>query len=347
MKKVVHVLFIILFIAPLLRAQPKALFYMTESPLSITSFLDHADKIDIIVPTWYHVDKEGMMWGGPDPLVLNTAKEDHVEVMPIVGLMDPSPKNFHEFLTNPNSVHEFIDALSRVCRINGYSGIQFDFENIDWSDSAAFGNLVSQAAAALHKNGYKLSIATIPNAPGYPGQTGFDYWLYSKWQGVYNLSRLAHSADMVCLMTYSQHTGYTPPGPVAGYPWTVENLDYALKFVPKDKLMLGIPTYGYHWFAGMPKDGEHGPNVVGQSISSQYAEQLAKSYEAKIQWDPFDKTSWFYFYRDNMREWVFYTNTRTFEARYDLVKKRGLEGFCSWVLGSEDPAIWTVLPSHH
>ena len=28
-------------------------------------------------------------------------------------------------------------------------------------------------------------------------------------------------------------------------------------------------------------------------------------------------------------------------------KQRGLEGFCSWVLGSEDPAIWTILPDRH
>jgi len=26
------------------------------------------------------------------------------------------------------------------------------------------------------------------------------------------------------------------------------------------------------------------------------------------------------------------------------VKDRGLEGFCSWVLGAEDPEIWKYLP---
>jgi spore germination protein YaaH len=29
------------------------------------------------------------------------------------------------------------------------------------------------------------------------------------------------------------------------------------------------------------------------------------------------------------------------------VQDRGLQGFCSWVLGTEDPAIWDFLPNRH
>lgn len=57
---------------------------------------------------------------------------------------------------------------------------------------------------------------------------------------------------LICLMTYDQHTRWTATGPVAGWTGTIANLDYALKFVPKEKLSLGIPLYGYHWFAGPP-----------------------------------------------------------------------------------------------
>jgi spore germination protein YaaH len=45
-----------------------------------------------------------------------------------------------------------------------------------------------------------------------------------------------------------------------------------------------------------------------------------------------------------MREWIFFTDLRTFKDRYELVQKNGLQGFCSWVLGEEDPAIWNFLP---
>jgi spore germination protein YaaH len=65
-----------------------------------------------------------------------------------------------------------------------------------------------------------------------------------------------------------------------------------------------------------------------------------------MEWDSTDRATWFYFYRADMREWIFFTDVRTFRERYTLVKERGLQGFCSWVLGTEDPAIWDLLPAH-
>ena len=35
---------------------------------------------------------------------------------------------------------------------------------------------------------------------------------------------------------------------------------------------------------------------------------------------------------------------RGFADRYNLAKEQHLQGICAWVLGEEDPAIWTVLP---
>jgi hypothetical protein len=71
-----------------LLAQPKALFYMIDNVNSVKSFTDHADKVDTLVPAWYSVDGNGLVWGGPNPDVLKTAAEHHVPVMPIVALMN-------------------------------------------------------------------------------------------------------------------------------------------------------------------------------------------------------------------------------------------------------------------
>jgi spore germination protein YaaH len=73
---------------------------------------------------------------------------------------------------------------------------------------------------------------------------------------------------------------------------------------------------------------------------------LAKAYGGHVEWDSTDRAAWFYFYRADMREWIFFTDARTFRERYTLVKERGLQGFCSWVLGTEDPGIWDLLPTH-
>jgi spore germination protein YaaH len=329
--------------------RPQALLYMTTRPDSVQSFLQHADKIDIVVPTWYSVDGSGLVWGGADPLVMQAAKRHHVAVMPIIVNSGGKPgfdqQSFHELAASPAARRHFVAALVEECRKNGYSGFQFDFENVLWTDRDALSSVVSEAADALHKAGFQLSIATVPNAPGYPGQGRFARWIYANWRGAYDLASLAQKVDLICLMTYDEHTAYTPPGPVAGFGWVVQNLDYALQSVPKEKLSLGIPLYGYRWYAGAPgKDNESAETAA--SVGGKDVQTLLDTYHPAVQWDATDKSAWFYFYQDQTREWVFYTDARTFQARLELARTRGLQGFCSWVLGQEDPGIWSQLPSH-
>ena len=328
---------------------PVALFYMTENPDSVRSFLAHSSKIGLLVPTWYTVDATGLVSGGPNPLVLEVAQKQHVPVMPII--VASGKDAFHALLENPVAQKAMIAALIRESKNNGYTGFQFDFEDITWTDRDALSALVKATADAMHAEGLKLSIATVPNMPGYPGKGGFAKWIYQDWRGAYDLAAIGQAVDLVCLMTYDQNTRWTAPGPVAGWEWTVANLDYALKFVPKEKLSLGIPLYGYHWYAGAPIEREDPetkrmvahPNATANYISEPDAELLAREYHGTIQWDQEDRTAWFYINRDQMREWVFFTDRRTFDERYKLVQQRGIEGFCSWVLGEEDPAVWEVL----
>jgi spore germination protein YaaH len=342
---------LLLFSPPFAKAQqPKALFYMTRESKSVQSFLAHADKIDILAPAWYSVDSDGLVSGGPNPLVLETAKQHHVPVMPLVVNADFSQDGFRKLLNNLQAKHQMIAQLVKACKDNGYVGFQLDFENVHWTDRDALSSVVSEIASAFHRERLQLSIATIPNAPGVPGETGFSAWIYQNWRGAYDLKALAQSVDLLCLMTYDQHTTWTVPGPVSGWAWTTGNLDYALKIVPPQKLSLGIPLYGYHWFAGTPtkpdeKSGDK-PNPSAEYIAADDAVDLVKAYGGHVEWDATDRSAWSYFYRADTREWIFFTDARTFQERYTLVKDRGLEGFCSWVLGMEDPGIWDFLPAH-
>jgi spore germination protein YaaH len=330
--------------------QPKSVFYLTREPKSVRSFLAHADKVDILSPAWYSVDSAGLLSGGPNPLVLETARQHHVPVMPLVVNDGFVQEDVHKLLLNISTRPQLFDALVQACKDNGYIGFQLDFENVNWTDRDLLSEFVREFANVFHKEHLQLSIATIPNAPGFPGETGFSAWIYQNWRGAFDLKAISQSVDFLCLMTYDQHTTWTVPGPVAGWSWTVGNLDYALKIVPPQKLALGIPLYGYHWFAGTPtkspdKSGDK-PNPSANYISTDDALDLARAYSGHLEWDPVDRSAWFYFYRDDLREWIFFTDARTFRERYALVNDRHLYGFASWVLGTEDSAIWDLLPAH-
>ncbi len=329
-------------------ARPYAVFYMDDSTAAAASFARHADKVDLLIPTWYEVDGDGLLSGGPNENVMQQAQHSGVDVMPIVALFDADV--FHDLATSRMAQTEMNAAMIRECKAHGYTGFQIDFEHLDWTDRDLLSALVARSAQTLHSAGLKLSIATIPNAPGYvTTKDGFEGWMFRQWRGVYDLAALSKSADWISLMTYDQHTRWTMPGPVGGWAWTVDNLKYALQFVPRDKLLLGIPLYGYHWYADAPaeSDGDETPNLTADQVGAEDAMEMAKTYRGgRVDWDADDHTPYFYFYRQQMREWVYFTNARAFADRVELTEQNGIKGFCAWVLGTEDPQIWTRLPNH-
>src|SRR5580700_11386828 len=112
-----------------LHARPVALFYLTDNPDSVRSFLAHEAKIDLLVPTWYSVDENGLVTGAPNRTVLDAAHRDGLPVMPILALF--GKKKFDDLAGKAEARGRMVEALLREAKLHGYSGFQFDFENID------------------------------------------------------------------------------------------------------------------------------------------------------------------------------------------------------------------------
>ena len=323
---------------------PKTLFYMTDHPDSVRDFMQNQAKIDIIVPTWYGVNSAGLVYGEADPLVMQVVKQRHMTLFPIVAMFDKA--GAHNLVGSEKAQDLMIASLIAACKRNGYDGFQLDLENIGYPDRDAFSAMVKRIADGMHAQHLQLQIAVVPNAPGYPGHTDFSRWIFNDWRGVFDLQALAKSVDLLCLMTYDEHTRWTPPGPVGGWLWTKENLDYALQYVPREKLSLGVALYGYHWYAGDPgvNNADQKPNITADYIGGEDVKTLRQTYKANEQWDPQDHVAFFWFYKDQTREWIFYTEKHGFTDRYNLAKEEHLQGICMWVLGQEDEDIWSALP---
>jgi spore germination protein YaaH len=140
---------------------------MTDHPDSVRDFLAHQTKIDIIVPTWYNVDENGLVSGESDPTVMRVVKQRHMELFPIVAMFNKN--GAHTLLTSNSAQTALIRSLIGECRQNGYDGFQLDLENISWTDRDALSATVKRIANAMHKEHLQLQIAVVPNAPGHPG----------------------------------------------------------------------------------------------------------------------------------------------------------------------------------
>src|SRR5690349_11030123 len=222
-------------------ARTEALWYMTPDEPSVQSFLAHADRISVVAPQVFYMDSLGVIWGSVDPRVVAKARERRVKLVPLVMNPGFDQAAFHRVLTVPDARRRGMRALAALCRDQHFDGLQFDFENILVADKDAFTSFSREVADSLHQVGCTLSAAVVPRASDFPGPTSYHQWIFENWRGAYDYKALADAMDFLSFMTYAQHTGGTPPGPVAGYPWMESALRYILSLgVPADKISLGI-----------------------------------------------------------------------------------------------------------
>ena len=318
------------------------LFYYVDRQTSYESFVANIEQIDIVGPQVYTVDSLGIVWGSLDPRVKKLAEEHDVKVMPLVvneGFNQPA---LRRLLADTAARSRSIRSFVRLCREEGYWGIQFDVENVNIQDRDRFTQWYTDAANALHEAGCTISLAVVHRLSDEAGPTDLHRFLHDSWRAAHDLEALAKVSDLISFMTYDQHTRRTPPGPVSGLTWMREAIDYALQYVPPEKLSAGIPTYGRHWRT----QEDPGPDRVRAGMTGinwAWGSALVERSGAKMQWDSVDQVPYAHFSNGGVWEWVFLENARSFEAKLALVREKKLRGFSAWVLGGEDERIWDVL----
>jgi spore germination protein YaaH len=248
----------------------------------------------------------------------------------------------HALLRSPVARRRTIDAFIELAHRDGFDGWQFDYENFHVDVRDAFSAYFRETAAALHEAGLTLSVAIVPTGGG-AGATSFQRYMQDNWRNGFDIAALAGAGDFVSLMTYAQHGGPTAPGPIAGLPWVREMLDYALaQGVPAEKISLGVPTYSGWW---QPVHDETlGARVAGREIPYSRAAELIAGNAPALSWLPEIGVHYAFWANDGIYEWLFLEDARSLDAKLDLFDSYpGLRGISAWVLGAEDPAIWSVL----
>jgi spore germination protein YaaH len=333
---------LVLAIAPQLPAQAfERFFYYTDREDSYRSLVAHIDQITVLGPQVYTVDSLGLVFGSLDRRVVALAKQHGVRLMPLVvneGFHQPS---LRRLLSDTAARARAVRSLVELCRTNGYWGIQFDIENLNLQDRDRFTDWYSDAAKALHAAGFTISVALVHQTEDGAGSTGYHRFLADSWRTA-DIAVLARAGDFISVMSYDQHTRRTPPGPVSGMPWMTAVVDYFLRMVPPQKLSLGIPLYGDHWFARYDGTVPERTRTVSESVSWTWGSGLAERHGATVQWDAEQQVPFAHYENGGTFEWLYLEDARSFRAKLALARARNLRGFSAWVLGPEDPKIWDV-----
>lgn len=238
----------------------------------------------------------------------------------------------HEILNNPEVANTLIDNVVNAMEEKGYAGLDIDFEYVLPEDRENFINFVRDMTNRLNEEGYTVLTALAPKTSS--DQPGLLY-------EAHDYPALGEASNRVLLMTYEWGYTYGPAMAVSPVNRVREVLDYAVTEIPRDKIYMGIPNYGYDFTL---------PYVQGvsraNSLSNVGAVELAAEVGANIQYDEQSQSPYFIYFDDQGRQHeVWFEDARSILAKLDLFSEYGFEGVGYWNIMRYFPQNWLVTSS--
>ena len=325
----------------------RAAFYVPWDAASFSSLRDYARQIDLLYPDWLHVlTPDGRLQAVDDQTnkFFDVVQNDHVRsvddrVMPFLKTEDPAMEVFPmvnnfdgtewvggitDFLNNPNARAIFRRQVGMYLSSDRFGGLMVDFEAFPSVGQKGYVALLNELSSDLHARGMKLYVAV----PAHNQE--FDY------------VGIAAPADGVVVMNYDEHYPGAASGPVASQDWFVDNLKFAVKVIPREKLICAIANYGYDWVL-KPKQGKLPPDARDSSVSVQEAWLAARDSDVDITFDD-DALNPHFSYLDerSLRHDVWFLDAVTALNHMRAAQTLGIQTFALWKLGGEDRTLWRV-----
>jgi len=281
----------------------------------------------------YEVNPDGTLREVNDEELIRRAREANVAPLMVITNLEAgggfSSDVANAILTSEEVQNTLLDNVVRVLDEKNYFGLDIDFEYIYPRDRENYNNFLRKTVNRLRPLGYTVTTALAPKISA--TQQGLLY-------EAHDYPVHGALADHVILMTYEWGYTFSPPRAVAPLNLVRNVLTYAVSAIPRSKILMGIPNYGYNWTL---------PFVQGSravTISNTGAVDLASSEGAFIQFDTLAASPFFNYYDDaGRRHEVWFEDPRSIYAKLRLANEFSLGGVSYWTIGRYFPQNWLVL----
>ena len=133
--------------------------------------------------------------------------------------------------------------------------------------------------------------------------------------------------------------GYTYSAPMSVQP--IEEvrkvLSYAVSEIPSEKILMGMPNYGYDWTLPYTR------GTAARSIGFIAAAELAAERNAEIMYDEKTQTPYFYYTENGTRHVVWFDDPRSVNAKLGLIEEFDLAGLSYWTINRCYIPNWLVM----
>lgn len=358
-----------------------------RSATGTADVLPHLTKLTSVMPFGYSLKSDGTLADTAklteEPWVsfIAAAKANKVRVVPTV--MSGDGELIHRILSNAQTRTALEDQIVKVVKENNFDGIDIDFEAKKRETINYFSLFLKNLYAKMGNKWVYCTIeARMPLEHRYlPHQTppadatdyANDYVALNKY------------CDRVEMMAYDQGVidqklnaiRQAPYAPVADTEWVEAMIRLAAQTISRNKLIVGIPTYGYEYQVTPLPDGRYQYKVLWP-FNYRYATDIAERLgitpqrnsagEMGFTYDPSllvtapsgtdttllqhqiasttitQNASGSPIIQNRLFNFVSWSDTTAIKAKVDLAKRLGVRGVAVFKFdGGEDQEMWNVL----
>lgn len=289
---------------------------------SFPEFEENAKLITDVALRWFETNANGdLFYEYQDDYarILQFAHANGIKTHASVVFMDQA--GMHTLLSDPLKRQRLIDQLAQQVAQNNYDGVNIDFEFLGKDDRNNFTGFLQELKSRLGAN-KTLSVAVFACSKSESWLAGYDY------------AAIGKIADRVVIMAYDYSYKTSAPGPVAPLWWVEAVVDYTKSIIPADKLLLGLPTYGYDWGNGLSTATVTAPRL--NTLKSQY--KLTEFFD-NVSMSP----HYTYVDSEGIFHQIWLENTVSLDGKLDVALDNQLAGVSFWRIGNGFTELYQLL----
>lgn len=276
----------------------------------------------------------------------------------VITITAMQPEIIEGILSSPENKRNTIISIMSVYKDFGFDDINVDFEYVSVGNQTLRDSFVGfitdlRFACISYKSHCQIDIDTFASAAENPK--------------LWDLKKLEPVTDKFIIMAYDYYRKSSPQaGPVAPIkgkctsPFSGEkncleediltHLSQISKLIPSNKIILGVPFYGYEWqtassdFLSNTYSGT-GSLATYQRIQTLFQDTKISSLSA--QWSNSTLSPYLVYQENDKIYQVHFENAQSLEQKIKLVESANLGGIAIWALGYEGNTqdLWTPINS--
>ncbi|MCL5003876.1 MAG: glycosyl hydrolase family 18 protein [Patescibacteria group bacterium] len=289
-------------------------------------------------------------WNSPELKdLIDRSRKSGTNVVLTIKLFDNDP--IETFLRCSACRQKTVSETVAQIREKGVQGVNVDFEYYGSPDNETtirFAQFMRDLADAVHK---EIKGSTVSMAV---------YATSAREERIHDIAVVGQFIDYVVIMGYDffrpASTNAGPISPLTGvekYGFDLETSvkDFLAK-IPAEKIVLGVPYYGYDWPVEsnspnakvLPYDDQNG--TVGLAYYANVAEN-PKIGINNSGWDSIAQVPFYSYFNNDTKVWheVYYENAASLSLKYDFIKSMKIRGVGIWALGFDGDRneLWDLL----